>query len=393
MNRTPRIFVSLIAAFLVACGGGGVGDSTSASASGASVGLFLDGPVAGIGYRTATQSGVTNARGEYFYLPGETVTFFIGSIELPPVLAKGFVTPLDIANTHNIDHQTVSNILVFLQSLDADGNHGNGITISPVAATRATATVDFTVSPAAFAANAVVTNLIANSGSVTQVLISASTAKANFQNTLNGSDGGTRINIEPIANAGPSQSVATGATATLVGSASTDANNDTLTFAWTLIHQPGGSLAALSSASSVTASLVPDVPGTYVASLVVNDGLLSSPAATTTLTVTTPPDLEAIPDLGDYPLTAGQAFTISLPSNVVTVRNPDLTITVEARFSNGQPLPAWLKFDPQALEFSGAPPAGFSGRLSFEVIFRDQYGNRASSFLDLMVTSGPAPVR
>jgi hypothetical protein len=56
-------------------------------------------------------------------------------------------------------------------------------------------------------------------------------------------------------------------------------------------------------------------------------------------------------------------------------------------------LPAWLKFDPQALEFSGAPPAGFSGRLSFEVIFRDQYGNRASSFLDLMVTSGPAPVR
>ena len=65
------------------------------------IGVLVDAFVAGIGYRTATQTGVTNAKGEFNYLPGEMVTFFIGGLEFPPVLAKGVVTPLDMAQSLN----------------------------------------------------------------------------------------------------------------------------------------------------------------------------------------------------------------------------------------------------------------------------------------------------
>lgn len=166
---------------LVACGAGGGGGATVTS-----TGIFVDSVVAGIGYKTATQSGTTNAKGEYSFLPGESVTFFIGSIQFPPTVAKGTVTPLDIAQTTDINNQVVSNILVLLQSLDEDGNPSNGIMIPSVAASRATSAVSFDVSPLAFSANTTVIGLVANSGSVTKSLVSESSALSNFQNTLKG---------------------------------------------------------------------------------------------------------------------------------------------------------------------------------------------------------------
>ena len=176
--------VALSALTLVACGGGSDGGSTNVL-----TGVFVDSAVAGIGYKTATQSGVTNAKGEYSYLTGETVTFFIGSIQFPPVAAKGTVTPLDLAQTTDINNQIVSNILVLLQSLDEDGNPNNGITIPSVAASRATSAVSFDVSPLAFSANTTVIGLVANSGAITKSLLSHASAIGNFQSTL------TRLNI------------------------------------------------------------------------------------------------------------------------------------------------------------------------------------------------------
>ena len=37
-------------------------------------GIFA-GPITGLAYRTPTQSGITNARGEFEYVPGEAITF------------------------------------------------------------------------------------------------------------------------------------------------------------------------------------------------------------------------------------------------------------------------------------------------------------------------------
>ena len=102
----------------------------------AEVGVFVDAFVAGIGYRTQSQSGVTNERGEFNYLPGETVTFFIGDLVFPPVPAKGVVTPLDMAQTLDPASPMVLNIARLLQSLDTDGDPANGITISPAAAVK-----------------------------------------------------------------------------------------------------------------------------------------------------------------------------------------------------------------------------------------------------------------
>ena len=88
----------------------------------------------------------------------------------------------------------------------------------------------------------------------------------------------------PVANAGPDQTLAIGSTAVLNGGGSTSVDGRTLMYSWTLITRPPGSSAALSGASSVSPRFVVDLAGTYVAQLVVNDGLASSPSTVTVRT-------------------------------------------------------------------------------------------------------------
>jgi hypothetical protein len=279
-----------LTALLSACGGGG-GDAAPAPTNPTNpsvlTGVFVDSPVSGISYTTATQSGKTNAKGEFSYVAGEKVTFSIGSVQLPMVLANATVTPLDIAKTTDINNQVASNIMVLLQSLDEDGTPANGISIPAGAAAKAITPINFDVAPTVFAANAAVTGLVANSGSITKTPIAAAAAKAHFQSTLSGTGGATKVNVAPVANAGTVQSVLTGAVVTLDGSTSSDANNDTLTYVWTLTTKPTGSAAALSSATSAKPTFSADMAGSYIASLVVNDGTVNSTATTVTVTSST----------------------------------------------------------------------------------------------------------
>ena len=92
-------------------------------------------------------------------------------------------------------------------------------------------------------------------------------------------------NAAPVANAGVAQNVVAGSAVTLDGSASSDANGDPLTYAWTLTSKPAGSTAALSSATSAKPTFTANLAGTYVASLIVNDGKVSSTEATVAITV------------------------------------------------------------------------------------------------------------
>ncbi|MFZ5468394.1 MAG: PKD domain-containing protein [Myxococcota bacterium] len=94
----------------------------------------------------------------------------------------------------------------------------------------------------------------------------------------------------PVANAGPDLAVNVDDDVLLDASGSytrnyVDGEPRPLTYQWTLSTTPIGSTATL-PAGGVTVTLKPDLAGTYVVKLVVNDGLLSSEPDTVVLTVT-----------------------------------------------------------------------------------------------------------
>lgn len=95
-------------------------------------------------------------------------------------------------------------------------------------------------------------------------------------------------NAAPVANAGVAQNVVVGSVVTLNGIGSSDANGDTLTYAWALTEKPAGSAAALSSATSDKPTLTTDLAGTYVATLIVNDGQVNSSAVSVAISVKPP---------------------------------------------------------------------------------------------------------
>jgi hypothetical protein len=122
------------------------------------------------------------------------------------------------------------------------------------------------------------------------------------------------VNVAPVANAGAAQNVVTGAVVILDGSASSDADGDTLTYAWTLTSRPAGSSAVLSSWTSAKTTFTADVTGAYVASLMVNDGKVSSDLALVTVTAST---ALSTPVVSSVSIDGGAASTTS---KMVTVQ-------------------------------------------------------------------------
>ena len=103
-------------------------------------------------------------------------------------------------------------------------------------------------------------------------------------------------NSPPVADAGPDQTARVGATVTLDGSGSSDADGDPLTFEWSLLEVPSGSAATLSDPSAVHPTLVLDRPGVYVAQLLVSDGVAEHSDTVTITTENSPPVANAGPD-------------------------------------------------------------------------------------------------
>ncbi len=94
------------------------------------------------------------------------------------------------------------------------------------------------------------------------------------------------LNSKPVADAGADQNGTVGATITLDGSASSDVDGDLLSYTWSLIAKPAGSIASLSDPTAVFPVFVIDKPGFYTAQLFVNDGHVDSTAATVTISTT-----------------------------------------------------------------------------------------------------------
>ncbi len=89
-------------------------------------------------------------------------------------------------------------------------------------------------------------------------------------------------NTVPTAQPGANQTVTVGATVTLDGRASSDANRDPLTYRWTQIK---GSSVVLSSVTSAAPIFTPALTGVHAFQLVVNDGRVDSKAGKVTVTV------------------------------------------------------------------------------------------------------------
>lgn len=132
-------------------------------------GRFVDAPVQGLRYivdpsendcATLEANCVTDADGTFHYNSDDKVTLYLGGVELGQVTARGVVTPQTVAEAvagEGAAAEEVNNVrdnlLVFLQSFDADGDPDNGITVTPAIAAAvesAAVPVDFKAPPAAF---------------------------------------------------------------------------------------------------------------------------------------------------------------------------------------------------------------------------------------------------
>ncbi len=145
------------------------------------------------------------------------------------------------------------------------------------------------------------------------------------------------INQPPVANAGADQNLYLGQSATLTGVASSDANGDPLTYAWTLDAAPAGSTATLVGANTMTPSLTPDVIGAYHISLVVNDGVANSAASPVVVNVSL--NLPPVAAASGIPLTGNAPLTVMF--NAGTSYDPEgSALTYSWNFGDGTALSA-----------------------------------------------------
>lgn len=136
-------YIALIAGtalLLSACGGSSSSSKkdTQTPSNGLSTGVLSDSPVDGVTYSiNGVEKGVTANGGEFQYTLGDKVTFSLGALtlgEYTPKIAGEVVTPIELTSAIQDETDrgnTVTNLLILLQSLDSDGDPANGISISP----------------------------------------------------------------------------------------------------------------------------------------------------------------------------------------------------------------------------------------------------------------------
>ena len=140
-NHKSQIFISLSILILLLSSCSGQKGSSSSSSGGSSsssgdtnptilTGQFLDSAVEGIDFLSGSQQGTTDNSGSFSYEDGKNVRFSIGSVIIGEGTGASSITPVDLIPDGDLNHRAVINIARFLQTLDADGGHSNGINIS-----------------------------------------------------------------------------------------------------------------------------------------------------------------------------------------------------------------------------------------------------------------------
>jgi hypothetical protein len=170
-------------------GSGGDGGDTGTPGA-LSQGVFVDAAVAGLTFTTSSDvNGVTDSEGRYQYRVGDTVTFSLGDLQLGTVPGQGIVTPKTVAEaivgTTGASVENVAvNLLVLLQSLDADGDPDNGISFTPAIREAVAAnTINLTASEAEFTSTlTTLVSTVSTAANVTLTPVTREAAREHFAN-------------------------------------------------------------------------------------------------------------------------------------------------------------------------------------------------------------------
>lgn len=146
----------------------------------------------------------------------------------------------------------------------------------------------------------------------------------------------------------------------------TDVDGDAVTLlSATALH---GTVAIAGGIVTYTPAV--DFHGSDTVTYEISDGSGGSAVGMLAVTVNAINDAPVIGALADLAGTEDTVFEAQLPAAAFSDVDGDPLVT-SVRMASGDPLPAWLAYDPATLRLSGQPPADFNGALALEVVASD----------------------
>jgi hypothetical protein len=151
--------------------------SSTTPKEGPGTGILANAAIEGVSYAASSgASGITNASGHFNFNYGDRVKFRIGQLNLGEVPGAALVTPIELASGNR---NKLQNLLILFQSLDADNDPKNGISIPKAAATALDASLNLEADPEAFV-NSPMLNAAREAADIPGSIKTADEANAHF---------------------------------------------------------------------------------------------------------------------------------------------------------------------------------------------------------------------
>ncbi|WP_193771107.1 putative Ig domain-containing protein [Candidatus Magnetaquicoccus inordinatus] len=377
-------------------------------------GVFLDSAVAGIRYQTATLSGITDANGGFSFKEGETVTFSIGGIVIGSANMRSsksglpIVTPTLLAEaasaSEEVRYNVATNMIRLLQTLDSDGDPGNGISIQiseeSMKAALGTEKLDLSRSVSEFEqqieGNSALVQLLKESTAASEgQLVAEEKAWQHYQQTLTALESLDQVSVQ---------------TASFLFTA--QGNSFSLSLAALFKGTEGSSLlysVHMSQGEESPAWLhfdpqkltISGTPGNIDVGLVVitiSAALAESPLSTQSVNY-----LLMVDNVNDAPIAATlteqavnkgatwqwRADAFSDPDLALSVAGKAIDqLTYSATLADGSPLPDYIHFDADSRTFSSTA-LGNAEQYMLRLTATDRYGAHTSSDFRLTVNTPP----
>lgn len=242
----------------------------------------------------------------------DTVYVFDATNQAPAVVVVGSVTPLAFDAGKSSLQASVGYVVSLNGGASADPS-GKALSYAWSLSGKPAASA---VQLAAAGANVLQFSPDALGDYVVKLTVTNTTGEASFYTATV-----TVNNNRPLANissnatpaalpSGPAIRLPAKTVVTLRGGASSDADGDAITYAWSIASKPSGSASALSSASTVNVQLTPDKDGQYVVLLRATDPAGAYSEQRLTIDVGTNPPV-AVVDRSNVTTLAGNAVTAS----------------------------------------------------------------------------------